>query len=77
MPVEEKVKEIIAKRLSIDIQSMTSGKQLITKLGGDSIDLVEIAMDIEAEYGIDISDDDIDGILSIGDIVCLIEARLS
>lgn len=76
MAVETKVKEIIAKRLDIEIQRIQSEAQLISDLGGDSIDLIEIAMDMEAAFGIDISDDDLENIHSIKDVVNFIESRL-
>jgi acyl carrier protein len=65
----EKVRAVIAKQLDIPEESITMESKLIEDLKADSLDVVELIMDLEQEYGVEIPDDDLPGIRTVGDIV--------
>jgi acyl carrier protein len=73
MSVEEKVKEIIAEKLSISIDEVVPEAALVDDLGADSLDLVELIMSMEDEFGIEISDDDAATLIKVQDSIDYIE----
>lgn len=58
MSLEDKVKKIIAEKLSVDLEEVVPEASFVDDLGADSLDLVELIMSMEEEFDIDISDDD-------------------
>ena len=71
----EKVAEIVADQLGIDIADIKSESNLTDDLKADSIDIVALIMDLETEYGIEISDEELLTLKTVGDVVTFIEAR--
>ena len=71
----EKVMEIIAEQLGIDATDITLESRLTEDLKADSIDIVALIMDLESEYGIEISDEELLTLKTVGDVVTFIEAR--
>ncbi len=69
----DKVKEIIANQLSVKVEDLKDDTNIAEELGADSLDLVEILMSLEDEFGISIPDEAIPQIKSIKDIVDFIE----
>ena len=67
MSVEDKVKKIIAEKLSVDIAEVVPKASFVDDLGADSLDLVELIMSMEEEFDIDISDEDAEKILTVQD----------
>lgn len=74
--VFEKVKAIVARELNVDEASLTMETNFVEDLGADSLDAVEIIMAVEDEFGVEVGDDDAQGIRSIGDIVKLLEEHV-
>ena len=70
----DKVKEIIAKQLSVKVDAIQDTTNIAEELGADSLDLVEILMSLEDEFGISIPDEMIPQIKTIKDIVNFIES---
>jgi acyl carrier protein len=66
---EDRVKEIIAKELEVEGQQLTPEAKFIEDLGADSLDIVELVMALEEEFGIDIPDEDADKIKTVGDAI--------
>ena len=64
---EGKVKEIIAKELEVDIKQLQPEAKFIEDLGADSLDIVELVMALEEEFGLDIPDEDADKLKTVGD----------
>ena len=64
---------IIAKNLKIDESEVTDDKKIVEDLGGDSLNTVEIVMELETEFGIEISDEDTDSLITVGDVRQYIE----
>jgi len=64
---EDRVKEIIAKELEVDGKQLTAEAKFIEDLGADSLDIVELVMALEEEFGLDIPDEDADKLKTVGD----------
>ena len=69
----EKVKEIIAKQLNLDVDEITESTSFKDDLGADSLDLFELVMAFEEEYDIEIPSENLDGIETVGDIIKLMK----
>ena len=69
----EKIKELLASQLNISIDKIKDDSKLVEDLGADSLDMVEMLMTLEDEFGITIPDDKINQIKTVGQIVELIE----
>ncbi|MGX7394850.1 MULTISPECIES: acyl carrier protein [Carnobacterium] len=73
----EKIKKIIVERFGIDEEKVTNEMTFKDDLGADSLDIVELVMELEDVFGTEISDDDAENISSVGDAVDYIEANLN
>ena len=73
----DKVKEIIIDKLGVDNAKISMEAKFIDDLGADSLDTVELIMQFEEEFGIEIPDEDAEGLLSVGQAVKYIESKLS
>lgn len=62
------IESIIAKNLKIDESEVTDDKKIVEDLVGDSLNTVEIVMELETEFGIEIPDEDTDSLITVGDI---------
>ncbi len=71
----DKIRELIAKQLNKAVEEVTEEKEIVKDLGADSLDVVEMLMGLEEEYGITVSDEDAVNIKTVGDIVKLIDAE--
>ncbi len=69
----EKVKEIIANQLSVDVKKLTEKTNIAEELGADSLDVVEILMALEEEFNVSIPDEAIPNIKTIKDVVDFID----
>ena len=69
----EKVKEIIAKQLNLDVDEITESTSFKDDLGADSLDLFELVMAFEEEYDIEIPSEDLEDIATVGDIIKLMK----
>ena len=72
--VDEKVKQIIVEQLQVDDAEVTPGASFQEDLGADSLDLVELVMELEEEFGITIPEERAERITTIGDAIALIES---
>jgi acyl carrier protein len=66
--IKEKVRRIIADKLSVDIAEVVPEASFVDDLGADSLDLVELIMSMEEEFDIEISDDDSEKMLTVKDV---------
>lgn len=73
--VLEKLQEIVADKLGIDQADVVLTASFKEDLEADSLDLFEIVMALEDEFGVAISNEDVEGIKTVGDAVAYIEAR--
>jgi acyl carrier protein len=72
----EKLVKIIADVLNVDTEEITMDTTFVNDLGADSLDIFQIIMGIEEEFDIEISNDDAEKIVSVGDAVEQIKKRL-
>lgn len=70
----EKIKEVIADVLDYSTDEITEDTTFIDDLGADSLDVVQIVMQLEDIFGIEIPDDAIENIVTVGDAVKQIQA---
>ena len=73
----DKIKEIIIDKLGVQNEKITMEAKFIEDLGADSLDTVELIMQFEEEFGIEIPDDDAEGLLSVGQAIDYIENKLN
>jgi acyl carrier protein len=73
MSVEDKVKKIIAEKLSVDLNEVVPEAHFVDDLGADSLDLVELIMSMEEEFDIDISDEDAEKLATVKDAIAYID----
>ena len=73
MDIFEKVKQLIADQLDADVDSIQEGSSITDDLGADSLDVVDLVMAIEDEFSVEIPDEEIENIKSVGDLVNYIE----
>ena len=74
---EDRVKEIIAKELEVDGKQLAPEAKFIEDLGADSLDIVELVMALEEEFGIDIPDEDADKMKTVGDAMKYLQEHAS
>lgn len=72
----EKIKEIIGSELDIDIDSVMLTSNLAEDFDADSLDIVDIVMGIEDEFGIEIPDDRADVFKTVADVVRFVEENV-
>ncbi|MCR4391326.1 MAG: acyl carrier protein [Candidatus Acetothermia bacterium] len=74
--IADRVREIIAEQLMVDVEEVTDEASFVNDLGADSLDTVELIMEFEDEFGIEIPDEDADGIQTVGEAIAYIESRV-
>ena len=72
-----RVKEIIIDKLGVEENKLTSDARFIEDLGADSLDTVELIMQFEEEFDIEISDEDAENLTTIGKSVDYIDSKLA
>lgn len=75
MSIIDKVKKIIAEKLSVDISEVVPEASFVDDLGADSLDLVELIMTIEEEFEVDIPDEDAEKMATVQDAINYIHSR--
>ena len=73
MSTFERVQKIICEQLEIDSHLVTEDASISGDLGADSLDLVDLSMSIEEEFNLEVPDDVLDHVRTVGDIVKFIE----
>ena len=71
----EKVKAILAEQFDVDEDKITEGTDLQEDLGADSLDVVDLLMSIEDEFEVEVPDEEIENIRTVGALVSYIEAN--
>ena len=74
--VFDKVKKIIVDQLDVEEDKVTEAASIIDDLGADSLDVVDLVMSFEEEFDIEIPDDQVEKIKTVGDIVKFIEEKV-
>ena len=74
--VFDKVKKIIVDQLDVEEDKVTEAASITDDLGADSLDVVDLVMSFEEEFDIEIPDDQVEKIKTVGDIVKIIEDKV-
>lgn len=73
--VQEKVKSIVVNQLGVNEEEVTNEASFVEDLGADSLDIVELVMALEEEFGIEIPDEEAEKIRTVGEAIAFIEAK--
>lgn len=73
----ERVKDIVAEQLEVEKEDIKMETSMMADLDADSLDAVEIIMELEDEFDVEIPDEDAEGFKNIGDIVKYIDGKNS
>ena len=74
--VFEKIRTILADQLDVEQESITTETDIAADLGADSLDVVEMMMSIEDEFDVEIPDEEIENIKTVGDVVNYIQSLM-
>ena len=69
----EKIQAMLAEALNLSVEKVTADAKIVDDLGADSLDVVELLSRLEDEYGITIPDEDVEDLVTVGDVVKEIE----
>lgn len=73
----KKIKDIISRQIGINSTEIKETDCLLNTYNADSLDTIEIVMDMEQEFNIILEDDEIDGVTKVSDIINLIKSKMS
>ena len=76
MSVEDKVKKIIAEKLSVDLDEVVPEAGFVDDLGADSLDLVELIMSMEEEFDVEIPDEEAEKLVTVADAIAFTKKQL-
>ncbi len=77
MDILEKVKAVVVEKLGVEADQVTPEARFIEDLNADSLDIVELIMGLEDEFGLEISDEEAETIQTVGDAIKFIESKLA
>lgn len=69
----EKIQAMLAEALNLPIEKITADAKIVDDLGADSLDVVELLSQLEDEYGIIIPDEEVETLITVGDVAAQIE----
>lgn len=75
MAAAERIKALITEQLGVNASQVTDEADLINDLGADSLDVVELTMTLEEEFGFSITDDEMEGCNTVGEAIRLVESK--
>jgi acyl carrier protein len=76
MDLEQRVSEIIVEQLGVSRDDIEAESSFIDDLGADSLDIVELVMAMEEEFGVEISEEDSEKLQTFGDAVAYLKEKL-
>ena len=72
----EKIGVFLAEQLGVDASQITMGSDLLNDFEADSLDIVDMVMTLEDEFGIEVPDDAIENLHTVGDVVRFVDSQL-
>ena len=75
--IAERVKAIIADQLMVDIEQVTDNALFTDDLGADSLNTIELVMEFEDEFGLEIPDEDAEKLITVLDAITYLEQQLA
>jgi acyl carrier protein len=73
----QRIRDIIEKELGVEREKLTDDASFIEDLGADSLDIVELVMEFEKEFNIDIPDEDAEKLRTVGDAVGYMNQKMA
>lgn len=73
----DKVTKLLAEQLNVDVKTIKPTSKIVEDLGADSLDMIEMLMSLEEEFGISVPDDQVASLKTVKDIVAFIEKNTS
>lgn len=77
MSTFETVRKIIAEQVNKNPEDISLEDRVLEDLGADSLDIVELSMSVEEEFGVKIGDEDMEKLRTVGDIVAFVDSKKS
>ncbi len=74
-PVADRVKEIVVEQLGVNPDQVTLEASFVEDLGADSLDIVELIMAFEEEFGVEVPDEEAEKLQKVGDVIRYIEEK--
>ena len=75
--IKDEVRAIVAEKLGVELEQVVDSANFQSDLGADSLDIVELIMEFEQKFGIEISDEDAgNNIITVGDAISFIEQNV-
>lgn len=72
----DRIVEIIANQLQVDADTLDGCTKIMEDLGADSLDVVEMLMAMEEQFGISVPDEDIEDLVTVDDVVAYVESNM-
>ncbi|MBE7078248.1 MAG: acyl carrier protein [Clostridiales bacterium] len=69
----EKVQALLAEALNLPVEKVTADSKIVEDLGADSLDVVELLSQLEDEFGVVIPDEEVENLVTVGDVASEIE----
>ena len=76
MSIREKFLELVADQMGVKVDSLSDSTSFLDDLGSDSLDSMELMMECEEEFGVDIPDDDVEKFRTVGEVVKYLEVKV-
>ena len=73
MDTFERIRELLAEQLDIDEEKITMDSNILEDFEADSLDVVDMVMSLEDEFGVEIHDEEIENLHTVGDVVRYVE----
>ncbi|MFW6415052.1 MAG: acyl carrier protein [Thermodesulfobacteriota bacterium] len=77
MAILEQIKEIVAEQLDVELEKVTPEASFVDDLGADSLDLTELIMAMEDQFGMEIDDDEAQKLRTVQDVINYVESNQS
>jgi acyl carrier protein len=75
MSVDEKVREVVSNQLGVSLSEVVPEASFVDDLGADSLDLVELVMAMEEQFGMEIGDEDAEKMRTVQDVIDYVKGR--
>jgi acyl carrier protein len=75
-PLVDRIREMVAEQLGVDQSDVQPDANILEDLGADSLDVVELVMALEEAFDIEVPDEDVEGLRTIGDVQKYIQQRV-
>ena len=72
----DKVKEMLANQLNVEVDKIAEESKIVEDLGADSLDMIEMLMALEEEFGISVPDDKAEELKTVGQIAAFIDSQV-